>query len=115
MAACCAYSERVSSFNQFRGTIDCQLTYSYDGVRFNRGMRKPFILINPGHEHGCSMICPSSLVETDNEILIYSNATKFPHGMERIVAESSPQDRNAIIVHTLRKDGFMYLKSKGDL
>ena len=78
-------------------------------------MRKPFILINPGHEHGCSMICPSSLVETDNEILIYSNATKFPHGMERIVAESSPQDRNAIIVHTLRKDGFMYLKSKGDL
>lgn len=111
----CSNSERVSSFNQFRGTIDCQFTYSYDGIRFSRGMRKPFIPLNQGDEHGCSMICPSSLVETDDEIRIYSNATKFPHGMERTIGELSPQDSNAIILHTLRKDGFMYLKSRGDL
>ena len=124
----CGSAEKVSSFNQFRGTIDCQLTYSCDGVRFNRGMRKPFISLNQGDEYGCSMICPSSLVETDDEIRIYSNATKFPHGGERFIEgvqrgaidakaskPSAQENLNAITVHTLRRDGFMYLKSSGDM
>ena len=54
------------------------------------------------------------LVETDDQIRIYSGAGKIPHGMSRLTKDGRKRELFSITLHTLRKDGFMYLKSQGD-
>ena len=105
-------TQPVAKYNRSLGWIDCQLAYSYDGVRFQRGMREPFIARNDPGEYGGGHVQPSSLVVDGDEIRIYSTAGKHTHGMG-----AQFQDRTglaAITVHTLRKDGFNYLESGGD-
>ena len=104
----------LAAFNQFEGPIDVQLCYSYDGQRFFRGLREPFIPLNPPGEHGCSGIQSSSLVETDDELRIYSGAGKVLHGMSGRTRNSRQRELFGITQHVLRKDGFMYLEPKGD-
>ena len=104
----------VRSFNQFQGPIDVQLAYSFDGRHFFRGKREAFIPLNPAGEHGCAGIQSSSLVETDDEIRIYSGAGKVPHGMSRLTKNGRQRELFATTLHTLRKDGFMFLQSQGD-
>ncbi|MCB1088800.1 MAG: hypothetical protein KDM63_17320 [Verrucomicrobiae bacterium] len=108
-------SEPVGSFNQFFGTMDAQLTYSYDGVRFFRGPRQPFLPLNPIPEPGCTQIRPCSIVETESEIRIYSEAHRGEHGRERSeqnLAGDTPL--GSLLLHTLRPDGWMYLRPTGD-
>ncbi len=108
-------STPVNSFNQFFGTMDAQLTYSYDGIRFFRGPRSPFLPLNPMPQPGCTQLRPCSIIETDTEIRIYSEAHRAAHGRER-----SEQNRledtplGALTLHTLRPDGWMYLRPTGD-
>ena len=45
-------SRPVNSYNQFFGTMDAELVYSYDGIRFSRTQRKPFLKLNPIPEPG---------------------------------------------------------------
>ncbi len=108
-----ASSRPVGSFNQFYGTMDAQLVYSYDGVRFVRGPRETFMRLNPYPEHGCTQLRPYSLVQCDHEIRIYSGASRAPHGRERAVQNTGKQAQS-ITLHRLREDGFMYLRSRGD-
>jgi hypothetical protein len=108
-----ASSRPVSSFNQFYGTMDAQLAYSYDGQRFVRGLRQPFLELNPYPEHGCTQLRPYSMVLADREIRIYSGASRAPHGRERAVQREGVPAQ-AITVHRLREDGFMFLRSRGD-
>ncbi|MCA9069603.1 MAG: hypothetical protein KDA84_11800, partial [Planctomycetaceae bacterium] len=110
----CSDSGPLRSFNQFQGPIDVQLAYSYDGRHFFRGMREPFIPVNAPGEPGCSVIQSSSLVETDDEIRIYSGTGKIPHGMSRMTKDGRTRELFSITLHTLRKDGFMFLESEGD-
>lgn len=63
----CETSEATQGFNRSVGPLDWQLACSYDGVRFNRGLRRPFIGLNHPGEHGCGGIEPSSMVDTDME------------------------------------------------
>jgi hypothetical protein len=107
-------SQRVSSFNQFFGTMDAQLAFSYDGARFFRGRRTPFLERTPHPQHGCTQLRPSSLVETDTEIRIYSEAARSPHGLENKMQRTTEEPLKAVTLHTLRKDGFMYVASRGD-
>lgn len=107
-------SEPVGSFNQFFGTMDNELTYSYDGVRFNRSTRKPFLKLNPFPEYGCTQIRTCSLVERDEDILIYSEGHRGEHGRERSEQKKNDEPLGAMIVHRLRKDGWMFLRSRGD-
>ena len=109
-------SERLDRFNQLCGPIDSQLAYSYDGEHWNRGLRTPFIPLNEPGEPGGGMIYPTSLVETDKELRIYSAATVELHfrsgsGQFNRRGEIPPSH---ILLHTLRKDGFMYLRSRGN-
>ncbi len=106
-------SRPVNSFNQFFGTMDAQLTYSYDGVRFVRGLRQPLLGLNPYPEHGCTQLRPYSLVEHDHEIRIYSGASRAAHGREGPLNRTGVTAQ-AITVHRLREDGWMYLRSQGD-
>ncbi len=107
-------SNRVQSFNQFYGTMDAQLAFSYDGVRFYRGLRDPFLPRNPRPEFGCSQIRPCSIVETDSDVRIYSAGHRAEHGREPRAQRQSDEPLSAVIVHTLRKDGWMFLRSRGD-
>ncbi|MEM7143794.1 MAG: hypothetical protein AAF591_01585 [Verrucomicrobiota bacterium] len=107
-------SKRLESFNQFFGTMDCQLAYSYDGKRFVRGKRHPLIPLNPSGAFGSAQIRAFSLVETDDEIRIYAASSMAPHGLERTHQKKSPEPVSAVTLHTLRKDGFYSLQSRGD-
>lgn len=106
-------SRPVSSFNQFYGPMDAELTYSYDGVRFIRGNREPFLALNPYPEHGCTQLRPYCLIEHDHEVRIYSGASRASHGRERALNRQG-HTAQAITMHRLREDGFMYLRPKGD-
>ncbi len=107
-------SEPVNSFNQFFGTMDAQLVYSYDGVRFSRGKREPFLKLNPIPLPGCTQMRVGSIVETKGEVLIYSEAHRGAHGRERSEQKRSEESLGSLAVHRLRKDGWMYLQSRGD-
>ncbi len=110
-----ASSRPVNSFNQFFGTMDSQLVTSYDGVRFFRGPRRPFIPLNPIPRHGCTQIRPCSIVETDDEVRIYSEGHRGEHGRERSEQQrAGDEPLGSLLLHRLRKDGWMYLKSRGD-
>jgi len=105
-------SRPVNSFNQFYGTMDAQLTYSYDGIRFFRGLRQSILPLNPYPLHGCTQLRPYSVIEREEEIRIYSGASRAPHGLEGSMRQQG-MTTNAIVMHRLRKDGWMYLSSKG--
>lgn len=104
----------VNSFNQFFGDFDSQLAFSYDGRLFQRGLRQPFIALNPIPEHGCAQIRVASLVVTDTEIRIYSEAHRGAHGRERVLRQPGREPTSAVLIHTLRRDGFMHVRSRGD-
>ena len=107
-------SEPVGSFNQFFGTMDAELVYSYDGVRFFRSTHKPFLKRNPIPKPGCLQVRPCSLVHTDQHVLIYSEGHRAAHGRERSERQQTDQPLTTLMLHRLRKDGWMYLASQGD-
>lgn len=107
-------SRPVKSYNNFFGVMDAELVFSYDGIRWFRGHRKPFVKRNPLGKPGCLQIRPSSFVETETEVLIYSEAAKAAHGLERSSQRQTDEPLKSIEVHTLRRDGHMLLRSKGD-
>jgi hypothetical protein len=107
-------SEPVGSFNQFFGTMDAELVYSYDGVRFSRTTRQPFLKRNPIPKPGCVQIRPCSIVSTDESILIYSEGHRGAHGRERSEQKQASDPLSCLVLHRLRRDGWMYLASQGD-
>ena len=109
-------SEPVRGFNQFYfyGPMDAQLAFSYDGKRFFRGKRAPFLARNPVPEHGCAQLRPCSVVVADREIRIYSEAHRYGHGRERGPADLHDEPLSAMVLHTLRRDGFMFVRPRGD-
>ena len=109
-----ANSEPVGSFNQFFGTMDNELVWSYDGIRFRRTARKPFVERTPMPEFGCTQMRTGSIVETDDEVLIFSEGHRGEHGRERSEQRINDHPLTAMVVHRLRKDGWMYLRSGGD-
>lgn len=110
----CESTEPTRGFNRFVGPLDCQLAWSHDGNRFTRGVRSPLIRCNDPGQPGGGAIEPSCLVQTDEEIRIYSAATKVYHGQSRQARRNGITDNASILLHTLRKDGLMFLESTGD-
>lgn len=110
----CESSEPTRGFNRFTGPLDCQLAFSHDGTLFTRGAREPLIRLGePGEAIG-GAIEPSCLVETEDEIRIYSSASKVHHGRSRDARRQGVKDVASITLHTLRKDGLTFLESTGD-
>ncbi len=108
-------SEPVNRFNQLWGSIDVQLAYSPDGIHFQRGLRQPFLPLNEPGQPGSGVMYPSCLVETDDQIRIYSGSTPDLHHQNttRQFVRKGEMPPSSILLHTLRKDGFMYLESRG--
>ncbi|MCD6334975.1 MAG: hypothetical protein J7M27_06545 [Candidatus Latescibacteria bacterium] len=89
------------------GKVDCQLTFSRNGWHFQRTLRESFIANSSPGEYGAGCIYPSSIVvDRDDGIRIYSSASKVEHGI-------LTHGAGAILLHTLRLDGFVYLQSQG--
>ena len=118
-----ANSERLARFNQMQGTVDSQLACSFDGLRFQRGLRQPFVPLNEPGEVGCGIIYPTCLVRAERELRIYSAASRILHGhtmdrpgteIERAPRRAGERATCAVTLHTLRIDGFMYLTSLGN-
>lgn len=107
-------TDRPTKYNRSLGWIDCQLAYSFDGKRFQRGRRRPFVPLNEPGEYGGGHVQPSAMAEVGDEIRIWSTAAKHSHGMGAMMEERNARAGSAAItLHTLRKDGFTYLSSTG--
>lgn len=89
------------------GKIVSQLSYSRDGWHFQRGLREAFMPNADPGELGGGCLYPCCMVlDDEDKIRIYSNATRHEHGFR------VPGD-GGILLHTLRRDGFTYLESSG--
>lgn len=104
--------DRPARYNHMVGLMDSQLAYSFDGLRFQRGFREPFVARNEPGQPGCGLVQPSAMVEDGDRLLIYSTAGKPMHGTSAEY-RSSRQGQYHILVHTLRRDGFHYLEAQG--
>ena len=87
------------------------LVVSPDGQHFARPLRTPFIELNEPGAPGCHTICPEGMAVLDDEIRIYSTGSTSAHGTP--VPRSLKAPRTALLLHRLRRDGFMYFRSKG--
>jgi hypothetical protein len=98
----------VDAANKYlMGKIDCQLAYSYNGWHFQRTSREPFMPNAAPGQYGAGCIYPSSVVPDGNVLRIYSSAAIGEHAQIR----GGPASRQgAILLHTLRRDGFVYLE-----
>ena len=88
------------------GMIDNVMTYSYDGRLFNRGLNQPFIEPTELGQHGCGCVYTSSmLIDDQNVIRFYSGGSKSEHYLDTNLTDA------ALMLHTMRLDGFYYLKT----
>lgn len=97
-----------SQLHKRQGYVDGGLTYSYNGWHFNRALHETFVPRNDRSEQGGGCVYPSSLVVDDQQrIRIYSGGSRAGH-----FHLPEPLDA-AVMLHTLRLDGFMYLEPTG--
>jgi len=102
-------STALNRYNHYIGPLDCHLAYSYDSVRFARGLRQPFIALNDPGEPGSGVIQTSCMVDAGEELRFYSSACTRMHGLSEKGAGAVH-----ILLHTVRRDGFFYLESTGN-
>lgn len=96
------------------GKIDAQLSYSYDGLQWNRFIREPFIPLNDPGMPGSGCIYPSGVVELDEQLFIYSGSSRGEHAQYNGPMHMEKKEGDgAILLHTLRKDGWCYLEPDG--
>ncbi len=89
-----------------------QLAWSPDGEYWARPSREGFIPLNPAPEQGCGMVRPERIIELEDEVRIYSGSSRILHGGHHHThIEEEPTQ--AQLLHTLRKDDFMHLETRG--
>ena len=91
------------------GLVDCELTYSHDGLNWNRTVREPFVTNTPAGTYGCGCLYPSSLIlAPDGSPRIYAGGSRWPHnGPPEKAANCEPHC--AVLSYSLRADGFFKL------
>ena len=92
------------------GKIDCHVAYSTNGWHFQRTVREPLIPNGPPGDPSSGCIYPSSMTEVGDTLRIYSSASKGEHAQFRADPSSG---QGSILLHELRKDGFVYLEPAG--
>lgn len=109
-------SQPLNRFNQLWGPIDCHLTYSFDGIHFQRGLREPFVALNETGKPASGVVYPTCLIEHEGELRIYSAATRDLHHQyaKTQFVRKGKHPPAAVVLHTLRKDGFTYIASRGN-
>jgi hypothetical protein len=89
------------------GPIDCSLAYSLDGKHFQRATYDAFIPCNDRGEHGGGCVYVGCLVKDEESgvIRFYSGGSKAEHFLDQTLTDA------ALMLHTLRLDGFFRLES----
>ena len=96
------YDERTRRKGE--GRIETQLTYSLNGISWNR-QRQPFVPMGEPGEAGEGCVYGCSLVEhPGGDLWVYALLSPFTHA--RV-------GRNALAAYTLRRDGFVCLAPDG--
>lgn len=96
-----------STYGLPNGPIDCSLTYSYDGRMFNRAFHRPFVERNELGDHGGGCVYTTCmLVDEHHTIRFYSGGSKGEHFQRQDLTDA------ALMLHTLRLDGFVYLATQ---
>lgn len=90
------------------GPLQPELTYSVNGRHFNRTFRESFIKPAQPGELGAFGHYPCCMVEADDELRIYSVASRTDHSGCGVTDD---HPRHGMTLHRLRRDGFMYLES----
>jgi len=102
---------RVASENKYvLGKIDCHLAYSYNGWQWQRTVRTPLLANTAPGEFGAGCIYPNTFAMDGDILRIYSTTSKGEHAQIRWNPASH---QGAIVQHTLRRDGFVYLEPAG--
>lgn len=98
---------------KMQGKVDAQLTYSYDGQYWLRADRSTIIPRTEPGSYGSTCIYPSSIVNPSDrkKIYIYSVGALQDHSKGGI--PPSYPSGEALLLHTLRHDGFVYLEPVG--
>lgn len=86
------------------GTMDAQLVYSFNGLHWQRCLRKP--LFDNSYFRSKGLVFPTGVIKKDGELLIYASASEKEHGYGGVVEGSS------IFCYRLREDGFVCLTAK---
>jgi hypothetical protein len=103
----CHPTEELAGIKGHGGPIDCSLAYSLDGWHFHRATHKAFIPTNPRGEHGGGCVYVGCMVvdEENGLIRFYSGGSKAEHFVDQTLTDA------ALMLHTLRLDGFFRLES----
>ena len=94
------------------GKIDAHVAYSTNGWHFQRTVREPLIPNGPPGDPSSGCIYPSSMTEVGDTLRFYSSASKGEHAQFRADPSSG---QGSILLHELRKDGFVYLEPPGGM
>ncbi len=100
---------------KWMGKVDTELTYSYNGVHWNRTDRQPFVgRLEPGVPGSEQIYTTCMVEEEDGTLRFYSRAYSGEHGDQRIghMPEGLVHDCE-VLVHQLRSEGFAYLEPVG--
>ena len=96
------------SAKYFRGTIDSELAYSYDGRNWQRSLREPYLSgLNDRAEevygNRQNMLWPASFVKQDNgDLLIFTSSCKMEHGFFNTEAKDG-----VICAYRVKEDRFI--------
>lgn len=99
----------AKSWAKWLGHVDGQLVYSYDGQAWLRTDRRSLTLERtaPGTFGGSGIYANHLDIGDNGTILIHSQGAKNDHGI------ISTQSDQALMLHTLRHDGFCFLEPIG--
>ncbi|MEK6795825.1 MAG: hypothetical protein AABZ39_13670 [Spirochaetota bacterium] len=102
----CHPTEELVHKGNVGGPLDCALAYSFDGWHFFRATHAPLIPVNERGEHGGGCIYTGAMtVGEDNIIRFYSGGSKAEHFQDQTLSDA------ALMLHTMRLDGFFRLES----
>lgn len=93
------------------GTVKTQLSYSWDGMHWQRSLRTPFLagdMKTVTERAGVSynLVWPAYIIRRDGEIFIYAAAATAEHG-----TAFDGKTRADILVFRLREDGFIRMEN----
>ena len=90
----------------YGGVIEAELVYSYNGISFNRSLRKPFFA-NDASVGSAGLVMPSDMYRgTNGELLVSAGISQAEHGYF--------SGNGQIAIYKLREDGFISFNAKND-